>query len=148
MKTAKIFMLLLFFTSFAIQAQSSKKEKVKALKVAFITSELPLTSSEAEKFWPIYNAFEDKQFEIRYKKMHLIKDKLDSAIDKLSDKEALILVAQIEAAEDDLYQNRKKMIQNLKSVIGPVKILKLKKAEDDFNKKLLKQYRNKGPEKP
>ena len=36
------------------------KENVEALKVAFITRHLNLTSEEAQKFWPAYNAyFED-----------------------------------------------------------------------------------------
>ena len=31
------------------------REKVRAEQVAFITSELDLTESEAQKFWPVYN---------------------------------------------------------------------------------------------
>lgn len=33
------------------------KERIKALKVAYITKELNLTSAEAEKFWPVYNDY-------------------------------------------------------------------------------------------
>jgi len=50
---------------------------------------------------------------------------------------------QIENTEDELYQLRKKFIVNLKSVLSPIKIIKLKKAEEGFNRKLLKQYREK-----
>lgn len=39
-------------------------EKIKAERVAFITSEVGLTSQEAEKFWPIYNKIEDEQKEL------------------------------------------------------------------------------------
>jgi hypothetical protein len=49
----------------------------------------------------------------------------------------------MESSEEELHQLRKKFISNLKSVIPAVKILKLKKAEEDFNRKLLQQYRNK-----
>ena len=31
---------------------------MQALKIAFITQRLDLTSAEAEKFWPIYNEYE------------------------------------------------------------------------------------------
>ncbi|MGK4568656.1 sensor of ECF-type sigma factor [Flavobacterium sp. 3HN19-14] len=145
MKTVKIFTLLLLFASGISFAQGGKivKEKVKALKVAFITKELDLSSAEAEKFWPVFNEFDDKQFELKFKKMRALKDKLDN-LDTMGDKDAQSLLAQFENVEDELAQNRKKLIQNLKGVISPVKILKLKKAEDDFNKKLLKQYRGKG----
>ena len=62
-----LFVLVSCFT-FA-QGNQEKREKIKALKVAFLTEKLALTSDEAQKFWPIYNAFEEKQFEIRYKKL-------------------------------------------------------------------------------
>ena len=43
----------------------SGAERVQALKVAFITKALNLTSAEAEKFWPIYNEFQDKRDVVR-----------------------------------------------------------------------------------
>jgi hypothetical protein len=49
----------------------------------------------------------------------------------------------MESTEDELYQLRKKFIGNLKGVLTPIKIIKLKKAEEGFNRKLLKQYRDK-----
>ena len=149
MKTIKTLTLLLLLVSVNFYAQGPDKEKFKALKVAFITKELDLTTDEAEKFWPVYNTFDDKQSEIRFSKLKSIKQKMATLdFDTLSDKEANVLIAQMQAAEDELYQNKKKFIQSAKSILSPVKILKLKKAEDDLNKKLLKQYREKGPEKP
>src|SRR5690606_39910846 len=38
-----------------------KQEKIEALKTAYITEQLNLTSSEAEKFRPIYNTLEDQK---------------------------------------------------------------------------------------
>jgi len=65
-----------------------------------------------------------------------------SEIDKMTDKEATAFLNQMESTEDELYQLRKKFITSLKGVIPPVKIIKLKKAEEGFNRKLLKQYRD------
>jgi hypothetical protein len=48
----------------------------------------------------------------------------------------------MESTEDELYQLKKKFISNLKGIISPIKILKLKKAEENFNRKLLQQYRD------
>ena len=121
-----------------------KKEQVKSLKVAFITSELDLTADESAKFWPLYNAFDEKQSEIRRTKMKSYLDRMDSEnFENVSEKEAATLLSQMESSEEELHQLRKKFISNLKSVIPAVKILKLKKAEEDFNRKLLQQYRNK-----
>ena len=38
----------------------SRKEKIKRLKIAFITKELDLTVDQSEKFWPVYNELESK----------------------------------------------------------------------------------------
>ena len=37
-----------------------RSEKVKAMKRAFFTDELNLSSEEAEAFWPVYNEFSSK----------------------------------------------------------------------------------------
>ena len=152
MKTKNIFTILLLLLSISFYAQGKKmlekKEQIYALKVAFITNELSLTSTEAEKFWPIYNSFEDKQFDFKRQKSISFNKKMDDeTLGKISDKEALAVLTQMEATEDELFQLRKKLIINLKSVLSPVKIIKLKKAEEEFNKKLLQQYRNKGTKK-
>jgi Spy/CpxP family protein refolding chaperone len=151
MKTNKLLLIIIFMLSIHSIAQpprGEKKEQIKALKVGFITNELALTPDEATRFWPIYNEFDDKQFEIRHQKMRAFKDRMDDdALDRMSDKEASALLAQMESNEDELYQLRKKFIISLKGVLPPIKIIKLKKAEDDFNRKLLQQYRDKGPRK-
>lgn len=140
-----ILLLLISFSSFAQGGKMrEKKEQVKALKVAFLTNELSLSTAEAEKFWPVYNAFDDKQFELRHQKMRAYMARMeDGSLEQMSDKEAAAFLAQMESTEDELYQLRKKFVSNLKGIITPVKIIKLKKAEEDFNRKLLKQYRDK-----
>lgn len=150
MKLKNILPLLLILVSFSFYAQGGrmreKKEQVKTLKIAFLTNELSLSTDEAEKFWPVYNAFDDKQFELRHKKMRAYMNRMnDGSLDKMSEKEAATFLAQIENTEDEIYQLRKKFISNLKGIISPIKIIKLKKAEEDFNRKLLKQYRDKQP---
>ena len=143
-----IFILFLIsISSFAQSILAEKKEKINALKIGFITNELTLTTEEATKFWPIYNAYDDKQFEIRHQKMKVFKSRMDADLEKMSEKEAATFLAQMENTEDELYQLRKKFVANLKGVLPSVKIIKLKKAEDDFNRKLLQQYRNNGPKR-
>ena len=132
--------LLLSFVGFT-QDDSTKKEQIKALKTAFITTELELTSAEAEKFWPIYNTFEEKQFELRHEKIRSYQNRLEKDLATISEKEAEQLLIKIEAAEDELYQLRKKFNKDLCTVFSPKKVLLLKKYEDDFNRNLLRQMR-------
>lgn len=148
MKINNILSLIIVFISVNAMAQDGsfirkKKEQIKALKVAFITDELALTPDEATKFWPLFNAFEDKQQDIKKQKLKGYLDRMDDdSFDKLSEKDAATMLAQMESTEDELYQLKKKFVSSLKGVISPIKILKLKKAEENFNRKLLQQYRD------
>ena len=144
MKTKIIYpiVILLISTLSFSQGFKEKKEKVKALKVAYITEQLDLTKEEAQKFWPIYNAFDDKQAELRHEKMRAILDRFEPGnVDKLSEKEASTLLTQMEAVEESLFTLRKKFIKDLQGVLSAKKIVKLKKAEEDFNRTLLKQMK-------
>ena len=152
MKNYKFLIVSVFLISIASFGQDGplrerfkeKKEQIKALKVAFITTELNLTPEESAKFWPLFNAFEDRQQEIKKQKIKAYLERTDgSSIDKLSEKEAATLLTQMESTEDELYQLKKKFVTNLKVILPSTKILKLKKAEEQFSKKLLQQYRDK-----
>ena len=138
-----IIFLLVTSLSFS-QGFKEKREKVKALKVAYITEQLELTTDEAQKFWPIYNAFDENQSELRHEKMRAILDRFKPGnVEKLSEKDASNSLAQMEKIEEDLFNLKKKFIKDLQGVISAKKIIKLKKAEEDFNRELLKQMREK-----
>ena len=130
-------------TTFYAQEREQKKEKIKALKIAFITNELQLTSTEAAAFWPVYNAFEERQYILRRQKSKSFREKVNSSNStNISEKEAVAILSEIETIDDELFQTRKKVNSDLKNILSAVKLVKLKKAEEDFNRTLLKQYRH------
>ena len=135
-----------------MQAQEGKHEKIKAYKTAYITEKLSLTTSEAEKFWPIYNKFDDKFRDLRKKERSEIFQKLREGLDNLNDAEANELIDVSLTIESEEVALRKQLITELRKVISPKKIIILKKAEDDFKRELLDRYRNskgeKGPKGP
>ena len=142
MKAKQLITVLFLLCSVVFYSQEGKKEQIKALKIAHITKDLDLSSTEAEKFWPIYNTFDEKQFDLRMVKMRKIRQELQSkSTETMSIQEATLLLNQIEALEEETYQNKKKFMLELRKIMSPVKILKLKQSEDDFNKTLLKHYR-------
>ncbi|MGL2993453.1 sensor of ECF-type sigma factor [Flavobacterium sp. TSSA_36] len=148
MTIKKLFPYFFLLISVTIYGQNErlreKKDQIKAMKVAFLTNELNLTSVEAEKFWPVYNAYDDKQFEVRHQKMRTYAKKLnDGSLDSMSDKEALSFLNQIENTDEEQYLLRKKFNTAIRNILPPTKILKLRKSEVDFDRKLLQQYRNK-----
>jgi Spy/CpxP family protein refolding chaperone len=147
MTIKKLFPYLFLLLSVTIYGQNErlkeKKDQIKAMKVAFLTSELNLTSVEAEKFWPVYNTYDDKQFELRHQKMKTYAKKLnEGSLDNMSDKEALAFLNQIESTDEELFSIRKKFNSAIRNILPPTKILKLRKSEVDFDRKLLQQYRN------
>ncbi|KGO94885.1 hypothetical protein [Flavobacterium subsaxonicum] len=137
-------LLLLFTLSMFSQGHEDKKDQIKALKVSYLTTELSLTTAESEKFWPVYNAYEDKVYQIRHDKMRPIYKKLgDGALDKMTDKEAQPHLDKLQAADKELFQLREKLLADLRPIIGAKKILKLKWAEEDFKRKLLDKFKDK-----
>jgi Spy/CpxP family protein refolding chaperone len=147
MKTAKLLTTLAFLFTIVAMGQprlNQKREQIKALKIAYITDELKLTPEEATKFWPLFNAYEEKQKNFRKERIRSFMDQSGTdAIDKMTEKEAVTILNDIENSEEEAFQNRKKFINSLKPILPTTKILKLKKAEEGFNKKLLKQFRDK-----
>jgi Spy/CpxP family protein refolding chaperone len=152
MKLLKILPILVLFSSLNFYAQNEKmkekREQIRTMKVAFLTTELDLTSTEAEKFWPVYNAFEDKQFELRHQKMGaFIKKIKDGSVNQMTEKEASTFLNQMESNDEEIFMLRKKLTATLRNILPASKILKLKKSEEDFNRKLLHQYRDSGNKK-
>lgn len=143
MKKIILIFTAILFSSFAFsQSMKDKKEKIKALKVAFITEKLKLTSEEAQKFWPIYNTFDDKQFEIRHNKIRLVMKQIEEdGVENISEKQAQNLVNDLLNSEDELHILKKKFMSDLLKVLPAKKIVLLRKAEEEFNRKLLREFR-------
>jgi hypothetical protein len=132
-----ILIALLFTTTFYGQ----HKERIKALKATHITNALNLTSAEAQKFWPIYNAHEEKQFDLRKKERREIFMIVKGDVEGLSDDEANILIEKGINFKSTELQYYEELVANLRGVIPPYKILKLRRAEEEFKRKLLKMMK-------
>lgn len=137
----KVFIILfLTLASWSTFSQNSdKREKIKFLKVAFITERLALTETEAQKFWPIYNAYEtekDMQRRQGFEKRKEISDDITEA-------QARIMLVDFIKFERDRESLRVDFIENLlnQKVLPAKKILKLKTAEAEFNRKMLHEYK-------
>lgn len=137
-KLIPIIILLFSISSFA-QDGGKMKERIKAQKVAFITDKLNLTAEEAQKFWPIYNSHEETIDNIKSGDLRDVKMKMRKG--DVSDDEADKLLEKLVKAENDMHAARSKLVSDLKKVISSKKIIKLKAAEDQFNKMLLERLK-------
>jgi hypothetical protein len=119
--------ILLFFIMFGslstVSAQDGSEtrgEKVESLKIAFITQKLQLTPDEAQKFWPIYNQYENeiRSLQLDYKNGPALEN------------------------EEKLLNIRKKYAPSFEKVIGPQKLNNLFNAERDFRALLIRRLQN------
>ena len=119
MKKYLLILLILFGTfSFASAQDGQHGEKIQALKIAFITQKLQLTSAEAEKFWPVYNNYEN---EIKQVRSRGNSDVLDN--------------------EEKLLDIRKKYKPSFEKILGPQRLNDLYNAERNFRNVLIKRLK-------
>ena len=138
------YLFILFGCSLLSYAQHGDADKIKSLKIAHLTTVLNLTTEEAEKFWPIYNTYDNKLSKLRHSEViHYIKSNETQDIEGLTEKQATEKVQALLTFEEDYCSLRNQFILDSKKILSNKKILVLKKAEDDFNRKLLKKYKDK-----
>ncbi|WP_282162792.1 hypothetical protein [Ulvibacterium marinum] len=137
----RILILFLLATTFFYGQNRPIRDKIKTLKVAFITERLSLTSEEAQVFWPIYNEHEDKIEAIKRKERREIRAKLVN-FDELSEKQADALLNDLIALENEKHQLNVDFMEKMSKAITSKKTFLLIKAEEDFKKRLLKEMRD------
>jgi len=121
--------------------REQKREKLEAQKIAYLTTELDLSTEEAQKFWPLYNEFQKAREEHR-KKLTEGKDRKPN-FDTMTEAEANEHLANMlvkESAELDL---RRTYIEKFKTAISPQKVLKLYHSERRFRSKVVDKLRRK-----
>ena len=142
MKT-KLAVIFIFMLATSITfAQQMNRQKIKTLKTAYLTEALKLKPKEAEKFWPIYNLYIDN---MQQHKMQLEgglqrEIKFAGGIENLSESEAQQLIDKSILLEKEISSNKIKLIEELSKIFSAKKIIMLKKAEKDFNRRILQEY--------
>lgn len=122
----KKYLLILFIMLGVLsQIKAQNGEKIQALKIAFITQKLQLTPEEAQKFWPVYNEYDNEIHNIEL-------DKSDpNVIDK----------------EEKLLNVRKKYLTSFEKILGPDKTNRLFNAERDFRGILIRKLQNRNQQR-
>lgn len=132
MKTFLKALLLLVVLISAVRVSGQRGEKLESLRIAFITNKLSLTTTESEKFWPIYNVYRKEVAEIRRQA------NLDTNLEAMSDADAeKAIQVSIDRMEKEL-NLFKNLARDLKPVLPARKIALLGKAERNFNEELIR----------
>ena len=127
---------------------SQRSEKIRAYKTAYITEQVDLSPAEAEKFWPIYNKYERQLSEVRRTERRAIFETVKGDLDVLTEEEAQSLVDNMQELKEQEHEYRKALMSELQQVLSAKKILKLKRAEEEFKRNLLKRFKNRRGGRP
>ncbi len=122
MKKYLLFFIAILGSFSFVTAQNiheERSEKIKALKIAFITQKLQLTSSEAEIFWPVYNQYEDEIKQISRNNNN------GNVLDN----------------EQKLLEIRKKYKPSFERILGPQRLNDLFNSEREFRNVLIRRLK-------
>ena len=125
-----IIMCLTINTGLMAQDRREHFERIEAIKVAFITKKLDLTTEEAQKFWPVYNNYQKELMDLMRKRRE-DRQKTDIAPnDKIN--------ADL-AYESRMLDLKKKYKKLYLKAIPAEKVLLVYQAEREFREHLIKQ---------
>jgi Spy/CpxP family protein refolding chaperone len=143
MKKTLIFGLLLMAAAVVAQPKmgdraelEKKKEKIEAIKVAYITEELELTVAESQSFWPVYNELREKEHALREQQRTSLKKLSD---DEPSEKEVEKMLYSFADTHIAIEELRKSYLDDFIDVIGAKKTAKLMRAEKEFGRKMMER---------
>ncbi|MGB3590095.1 MAG: hypothetical protein WBA16_00280 [Nonlabens sp.] len=144
MKTLTILFLLI---NLSLAAQPPlrgdvKRDRLKALMVAHITESISLTSNEAQEFWPIYNQQLEDRNRLERRKRSLIRGIDSDQLASMTDKESYELIDKIDQVDQELQElNSARFQRKILTIIGPTRFLMLKKAEVEFRRKMIGEWK-------
>ena len=127
--------------------EKERDEKIDRLKIGFITSELALTTEEAEKFWPVYNELETKVKELR-KASRKVQKEVEDGYDALSNEDAKKKMATLFENDEKEVALKKEYAEKISKIIGEKRSLKLLSLEHEFRRELLDRLKEQGPPPP
>ncbi len=130
-----ILALMLIINSSFAQADG-KKDKIDALRAAFISKKVNFTPAESQAFWPLYNEMSDKLDAARktFKLQYNLKTNFDFATDKEAEA-YLAAELNLKQKEFELY---KEYYEKFKKILPVKKVSAVRRAEEDFKKELIK----------
>jgi len=139
--------IIIFFVLLpaALMAQrGNHHEKMQAEKVSYLTQKLDLTVMEAQKFWPVYNAFQDEMRALAMEKRKLEQNTCIHHDNELSAAEIeknidrMVELETLKAATEARYHKK------FKEVLPIEKVAHLYHYEHEFRRYLLEKYRKHG----
>lgn len=141
MKHTTILLLFALFTFIgtAAFAQADKhkeqRESIEAAKTAFLTDKMGLSPEQSQKFWPLYNEYEDKRHEIYTSSSSLKR----ASLNEMSEREIKALIDGKFDRDQKVLNLEKEYAAKFQKVILTRQLVQLYRGEHEFTKLLLKR---------
>ncbi len=134
-----LYTLIFVLFSAALFAQNDEAlRKIESAKIALITERLNLTPEQAEKFWPVYNEYFNRQREVRSEYTQLRKTIDPKTATEEENRQLLELGMQVKERQ---LQLEREYSERMLGVISNRQMVNLRKAEEDFRKMLVERVR-------
>lgn len=134
-----LIILMIAFSSTQLLGQSQEVlDKIESAKIALITQRLDLTPEQAEKFWPIYREYSNKQREINREFQNLRRNYNPNSA---SEEESKKMVETGQKIKENLLNLDREYADRMLQVINNRQLLSLRKAENDFREELMRRLR-------
>jgi Spy/CpxP family protein refolding chaperone len=108
------------------------KEKLESARVAFITNRLDLKPEQAEKFWPLFNKYNDERGQM----MEQLSSLNRKSMEETSDAKAREIIQQRFALQQKMLDNEKHFMDAITKVITPVQAVKLSGVNREFTRQV------------
>ncbi len=141
-----VVMVLLLNSSFG-QKRKMSFERLKALKMSYITEKIGLTEAEESVFWEIYDQYEKKMFIDCRKKIKNLRKSYMKSQDSISNDEALEVIQKINELEQIALQLKEERDKSLLEKFSANLILKMHHAEYHFNRDMVYKMKKKDDSK-
>lgn len=117
-------------------------------KIAFLTTELDLSTKEAQEFWPVYNEYM-KEIENAQKAIYVNYKALNEAIKEAKpEKEVAECLDKYLKALEDKAELTTESVKKFRKVLSEEKVAKLYLAEEKFRRnQITRLHHNHGPQK-
>jgi|SRR5690606_11244262 len=121
--------------SIAQESRAERFERIEAEKIAFITKELNLTPSEAQKFFPVYNQYQQEIYKLK-------RERRSAA--RLSGSPTTRDVLAFDAEELEVKKTYRKRFA---TVVGQARASRFFEAEEEFRNYLLRELQQRRRER-
>ena len=107
-------------------------QQIESVKIAFITQKLNLNTAEAEKFWPLYNSYQNEMRAIYKLRRDARRKQQDNPDNKVAGELDF---------EGRLLDTRKKYKQEFSKVLSSEKVSSFFQAEREFREQMIKELK-------